>query len=199
MLLKYGNTNTYFVGGLLIDTDMAGTFPQFCKALKQSGLSLTDIKYVAATHYHPDHCGLISELMAHGVRLLLIDRQRDFVHFPDPIFNRQPHINYLPINENDADVITFAESRDFLKELGIDGVIVPTESHSEDGIAIITDGGDCYVGDLEPMQYIEAYGYDSPIKLDWDRIMSYNPTRAYFGHINPQNYGSKADVNISGK
>ena len=40
--LKYGNTNTYFVngvnGGLLIDTDYAGTMQAFYKALKKNGI-----------------------------------------------------------------------------------------------------------------------------------------------------------------
>lgn len=64
--LKYGNTSTYFVhgvnGGLLIDTDYAGTMQFFYKALKKNGLSITDITYILATHYHPDHIGLVSEL-----------------------------------------------------------------------------------------------------------------------------------------
>ena len=38
--LKYGNTNTYFIGGLLIDTDYAGTLPSFYKALKAAGISI---------------------------------------------------------------------------------------------------------------------------------------------------------------
>ncbi len=32
--LKYSNTNTYFVNGLLIDTDYAGTLPLFFKEIK---------------------------------------------------------------------------------------------------------------------------------------------------------------------
>ena len=77
--LKYGNTNTFFVegsnGGLLVDTDYAGTLPAFYKALKQNNIRIRDIEYVMATHYHPDHMGLISELMKQGVKLLLLDVQ----------------------------------------------------------------------------------------------------------------------------
>ena len=47
--LKYGNTNTYFVNGLLIDTDYAGTVRGFYRALKENGLRMEDIKYVLAT------------------------------------------------------------------------------------------------------------------------------------------------------
>ena len=61
--LRYGNTNTFYVpgakGGLLIDTDWAGTLPQFFKAIKSAGLGISDISCVLATHYHPDHVGII--------------------------------------------------------------------------------------------------------------------------------------------
>ena len=70
--LKYGNTNTYFIDGLLFGTDMPGTMPQFFKTIKQNEISLTDIHYVLASHYHPDHIGLISELMDMGVRLIIV-------------------------------------------------------------------------------------------------------------------------------
>ena len=69
--LKYGNTNTYFVNGLLIDTDYAGTLSAFYKEIKKNGISLTDIKNVLVTHYHPDHMGLIGELTELVVKLLL--------------------------------------------------------------------------------------------------------------------------------
>ena len=71
--LKYGNTNTFFIrgtsGNLLIDTDYAGTLPLFYKQLKKNRIKLSDITYVLATHYHPDHIGLISELMEFGINI----------------------------------------------------------------------------------------------------------------------------------
>ena len=90
--LTYGNTNTFFIpgskGGLLVDTDYAGTLQAMYKALKRSGIQVKDIAYVLATHYHPDHMGLISQLMEQGVKLLLMDVQKRFVHGSDPIFER---------------------------------------------------------------------------------------------------------------
>ena len=75
--LKYGNTNTFFIRGtkanILVDTDYAGTLPSFYKEIKKHGIGIGDITYVLATHYHPDHIGLVSELMKQGVKLLLID------------------------------------------------------------------------------------------------------------------------------
>ena len=75
--LRYRNTNTFFLHGndanLLIDTDYAGTLSVFYKEIRKNQIEIWDITYVLATHYHPDHIGIISELMEQGVKLLLID------------------------------------------------------------------------------------------------------------------------------
>ena len=99
--IRYGNTNTFLIkgtkGSILIDTDYAGTLPQFYKAIKELGIKVSDIDYVLATHYHPDHIGLISELMKQGVKLIIMESQANHVHYSDSIFAREPHLNYKPI------------------------------------------------------------------------------------------------------
>lgn len=188
--LRYGNTNTFFLrgskGGLLVDTDMAGTLPALYRALKASGLTVGDISYVLATHYHPDHMGLISELMELGVKLLLIDTQRSHVHDSDEIFRRDPRLEYVPIQENNAAMITCEESRAFLKDLGIDGEIISTPSHSPDGICLLLDDGGCIVGDLEPMEYLDAYEDNEQLTLDWLRILEHDPKTVHFAHWPPR-------------
>lgn len=182
--LKYGNTNTFFVDGLLIDTDYAGTLPGFFKEIKKNGLSVTDIKYVLATHYHPDHMGLIGELTELGVKLLLIEHQVKYVHFSDEIFRREPRLDYKPIDESKAVVISCEESRSFLCDMGIRGETVPTKSHSDDGIAVILDDGNCFAGDLEPMEFIGAYENNTALQRDWELILSYAPAVIHYGHAN---------------
>ena len=179
--LKYGNTNTFFISGLLVDTDYAGTQPAFYKALKQNEITVKDIRYVLATHYHPDHMGLIGELVRQGVKLLLMDVQKDSVHASDYIFERD-RLPFVPFNEAEATVISCGESRAFLARLGISGEIIPTPSHSADSISLVLDNGDCIVGDLEPYAYLEAYDDNAQLKDDWARIFSFHPKRVFFAH-----------------
>ncbi len=190
--LKYGNTNTYFIrgtsGGLLIDTDYAGTLSAFYKALKKNNISIADITYILATHYHPDHIGLVSELTKMGIKLLLLDIQGDCVHFADDIFKREKHLRYEPIDEKNAVIINFPQSRHFLANMGIAGEIIPTTSHSKDSISVILDNGECVVGDLEPMEYLDAYEENKALQSDWELVMRHKPKVVYYAHINEKRF-----------
>lgn len=189
--LKYGNTNTFLVQGesgyLLVDTDYAGTMPAFYGAIKEHNIKTSDISYVLATHYHPDHIGLVSELMKQGVKLLVIDTQCSQIHYSDEIFSRDKRLNYEPIAEENAIVISCQQSRGFLKDMGIAGEIISTMSHSEDSISLVLDNGICIVGDLEPVEYLGAYEENVELKIDWELVMSYNPKLIYYAHANEKN------------
>jgi len=186
--LKYGNTNTFFVrgtgGNLLVDTDYAGTLPAFYGAMKKHHIKMGDITYVLATHYHPDHIGLVSELMKEGVKLLLVDTQCSHIHFSDEIFSREKRLDYEPINMDEAIVVSSKDSRRFLKSIGIEGEIIPTTSHSEDSVSLILDSGVCIVGDLEPIEYLGAYEENIRLKNDWELVMGYRPKIIYYAHAN---------------
>ena len=186
--LRYGNTNTFYIpgksGGLLIDTDYAGTLQAFFRALKTNHLELNDISYVLPTHCHPDHIGLIGELQHLGVKPLLVDIQLATVHFPDEIFGRDKHLRYAPIDEKQATIISCDESREFLRSIGIEGEIISTPSHSEDSVSVILDCGDCFVGDLEPFEYLDGYENNPQLQKDWSLILSRNSKRILYAHAN---------------
>ena len=177
--IKYGNTNTFLIrgtkGSLLVDTDYAGTLPAFYKAIKELGIKVSDISYVLATHYHPDHIGLVSELSDQGVKLVVMESQTDFIHYSDPIFAREPHLNYRPIDERNALILKFDEAPSFLDSLGINGNIGRTLSHSEDSIYVSLSDGTIILGDLEPLEYLEAYKDNQLLKTDWDNILKQDP------------------------
>ena len=186
--IRYGNTNTVLLqgdrGSILIDTDYAGTMPAFYKAIKELGIKVSDITYVLATHYHPDHMGLISELMSQGVKLIIMESQTEYVHYSDEIFAREPKLGFKPIDESQAQVVLFEDSRKFLEELGIEGEIISTPSHSEDSISVLLDDGTCIVGDLEPLEYLEAYTDNKELKADWDALLNAAPKRIIYAHAN---------------
>lgn len=191
--LRYGNTNTFFIKGrqanLLVDTDYAGTLPAFYKEIKKNTITLRDITYVLATHYHPDHIGLVSELMKQGVKLLLMRSQVEYVHFADEIFRRDKRLAYEPIDETRARIIGFEESRAFLGDIGIGGEIIPTLSHSEDSVSVMLDDGNCIVGDLEPIEYVQAYEDNAALTNDWKRILSFSPKIVCYAHANEKIVG----------
>ncbi len=186
--LKYGNTNTFFIrgtsGNLLVDTDYAGTLTAFYRAIKEQTIKISDITYILATHYHPDHIGLIGELINQGVKLLVIDTQYSYIHFADNIFSRDKRLAYEPIHMDNAIIINTEESRAFLRNIGIDGEIVATTSHSADSISLILDSGECFVGDLEPIEYLAAYDQNDRLNYDWELIMHYAPKKIYYAHAN---------------
>ena len=185
--LKYGNTNTYFIrgakGSILLDTDYAGTLQMFYKEIKKNGISLKDITYILATHYHPDHMGLVGELVSMGVKFLVIDTQVPNLHFSDDIFSRDKTLRISPsVPEDKAEVIACKDSRAFLAALGIDGEIVSTPSHSGDSITFVLDSGDCFVGDLEPMEFMDGYEENKALQSDWEKVMSFSPRVIHYGH-----------------
>ena len=185
--LKYGNTNTYFIrgakGSILLDTDYAGTLQMFYKEIKKNGIALKDITYILATHYHPDHMGLVGELVSMGVKFLAMDTQVPNLHFSDEIFSRDKTLRFLPsVPEDQAEVIACKDSRAFLAALGINGEIISTPSHSEDSITLVLDNGDCFVGDLEPMEFMDGYEENKALQSDWEKVMSFSPRVIHYGH-----------------
>ena len=187
-MIKYGNTNTFLIKGtkanILIDTDYAGTLYAFYKAIKDNGIKTSDIDYLLATHYHPDHIGIAADLMEQGVKLIIMESQLPYVHYSDPIFAKEPYLNYKSIDESKGEILSFADASSFLFSIGIKGNIMPAPSHSEDSIIITLDDGTVIAGDLEPYEYLEAYEQNDKLKADWGKLLSLNPKRILYAHAN---------------
>ena len=71
-----------------------------------------------------------------------------------------------------------------MRSIGIDGEIIRTPSHSEDSVSVILDCGDCFVGDLEPYEYLNGYEENPQLQKDWNLIMSKSPRRILYAHAN---------------
>ena len=181
-LLKYGNTNCYYIAGrnssLLIDTDWAGTLQAFYKKIKE--LDIKSIDYLLITHYHPDHMGIAQDIIDMGTQLLLLDIQKEYIHSSDMIFQKDKNIQFKPINTEPV-IISCEQSRKFLKDLGIDGEIIYTPGHSDNSISIILDNGSAFVGDLYDLNSVSLFN-DEKINNSWNKILSYNISKIYYGH-----------------
>lgn len=181
-LLKYGNTNCYYIkgknGSILVDTDWAGTLQAFYKKIKE--LNIKNIDYLLITHYHPDHMGIAQDIIEMGTKLLLIDVQQDYIHSSDIIFQKDKNIQFKPINTEPV-IISCKQSRNFLKELGINGEIIHTPGHSDDSISLILDNASAFVGDLYDLKSAITFN-DDKINNSWNKILSYNISKIYYGH-----------------
>ena len=79
-----------------------------------------------ATHYHPDHVGIIGELQRLGVVLLVADVQHGFLHFPDEIFSRDKRLHYVPIVVTVVAAIIVAANKDMFFETRHVGKLLET-------------------------------------------------------------------------
>lgn len=197
-LLKYGNTNTYYISnghvGILVDTDWAWTLPAFYKTIKSKGIKIENIKYLIITHYHPDHMGLAGDLVELGIKLMVIDVQCDFIHSSDSIFQREEHCIYKSISDDKMSVISCKESRAFLEKLGINGEIIYTPGHSDDSISIILDEGIAIVGDLDPIDNVLAYNENSLLRNSWNKLLSHNLKVVFYGHANERDVSGLSSI-----
>src|SRR5512142_1401311 len=140
----YDSTNYYLLdpkgGKLLIDCGWPGTLPKLVAQLRRKGISISEIKYLLVTHFHPDHAGIAQELKNLGIRLVLLESQIDFTAPFADSFKRKD-LPYIEINQDDNFLLKFADSRKFLASLGIEGEIIPTPGHSDDSVTLILDEG----------------------------------------------------------
>ena len=187
--LKYGHTNCYVIcgsrGNLLFDTDWAGTYFRFCRALHHVGVPLRSISYLLISHYHPDHMGIAREISSAGVGLLVMDVQTEYLHASDSVFAKEKSSRFHPIIDSDTVTVSCERSRSLLSGIGIDGEVVHTPGHSGDSVSLVLDDGTAFVGDLCPLFTVPAYR-DKTLENSWNRVLSRGISRIFYGHSNPQ-------------
>jgi endoribonuclease LACTB2 len=115
----YGSTNYYVIGDgksrLLVDVGWPGTMGKLLAMLRRKGIALEEIRFLLATHYHPDHAGLAQELKHKGVRLMVLEGQREAIPALKKVM--KPEMHYQDIDLRDNTEVTLAESRAFLAKL----------------------------------------------------------------------------------
>lgn len=179
----YDSTNYYVIGSgknrLLVDAGWPGTMGKLLAMLKRKGIAVEEVRYLLATHYHPDHAGLIQEVKSKGVRLMVMEGQREFI----PALKQwmKPEMKYVDIDLRDNTDVTLAESRAFLGKLGIAGEIIATPGHSDDSVTLILDSGDAFTGDLQGVTRADEKDV-ATVTRSWEKIRAMGTTMIHPGH-----------------
>ncbi len=186
----YLSTNYWVISAgrsrLLVDLGYPGTMGTMRARLNQMDVPLEEIRYALATHYHIDHAGLAQELKLAGVPLLVLDNQVAAIPLMKQFTKPQDH--YVEILLDGNIVITAAESRKLLDEIGIPGEILYTPGHSDDSVSLLLDDGSVFTGDLTPLEH--AWGeVGEVVKASWQLLLEHGANRIYPAHggIRPLN------------
>jgi glyoxylase-like metal-dependent hydrolase (beta-lactamase superfamily II) len=93
----------------------------------------------------------------------------------------KPVNQYADIRLDDNLGLTFADSRQFLRGIGIEGEIIGTPGHSDDSITLVLDEGIAFTGDLLGPQHV-ADEARPQAELSWSKIRSHHVKTIYPGH-----------------
>ena len=177
----YRSTNYWVISAgaarVLVDIGWPGTLGTMKANLRRMGVPLREIRYALATHYHIDHAGLAEELKREGVPLLVMDLQ--LAAIPMMKTWTKPWDGYVEITMEGNVVISCAQSRQLLGEIGIAGEILPTPGHSDHCVSLLLDDGSVFTGDLPA----EIYAFDNPVALaTWQFLRARGATLVYPAH-----------------
>jgi glyoxylase-like metal-dependent hydrolase (beta-lactamase superfamily II) len=173
----------------MIDALWPDSLNSFYKTIGKHNIKIESIKYVIVTHFHPDHAGLVQTLKNKGITVLLHECQKDGIHWLNDFFIRHPEKEYEPIAIDGMNIISSEESKNILKEIGMEGEIIATNGHSEDSISIIIEEN-IFTGDLPDLEYIEGY-HSEKLTENWERILKYKIKKAFPAHTNAYDVKSK--------
>lgn len=159
-------------GYLLIDVYYPGYYGQFEKKLEKMGIAASEIKYLLLTHHHDDHAGFAAELVRNTGCQVIAHRnalsalgQGKYEGTAKPVNRRigivmafytlyyelfhRGECDFPPVRLADRDIIIEGDNEEFLKGIGIDGVILHTPGHTttRDSISVLLSDGSAFVGD----------------------------------------------------
>jgi ribonuclease/clavin/mitogillin len=151
--ISYKHTNIYLIkcntGFLSFDVGWPGTKHEYKGALKEVGLTLSDIKYFMVSHFHIDHAGLAGDFLNNKVEAIIFENQIEAILPMEELIHRKK-MNYIPIDRNIITPYSLTSSKKLLNNLGINGIVLLTQSHSFDSVSLVLSNGIACTGDLAP-------------------------------------------------
>ena len=125
--------------------------------------------------------GIAGQLAELGIKIVVVDIQKNFVHFSDEIFVKEKNKSFIPIDDAKVILISIDESRSFFEKLGIQGEIIETPGHSDDSVSIWLDDGMLLVGDLNPLYELPLHE-GTQIADTWKKLLKMRPNKICYGH-----------------
>jgi glyoxylase-like metal-dependent hydrolase (beta-lactamase superfamily II) len=185
-IFNVGNqsVNCYLIASsthrLLIDSGFPNSLHNLGREMRKTGFKISDIDFLIVTHFHIDHAGAVQELKDQGVKFILVDIQQAFIEPMEKMaFGKW---QYSPLKSDDNVVIAADDSREFLKSIGLNGLIVSTPGHSEDSITLVLDSGEAFTGDL----YAEYLLTENDVEQiqSWNKLKQLGIKEVFPGHGN---------------
>ncbi|TAL37833.1 MAG: MBL fold metallo-hydrolase [Spirochaetes bacterium] len=168
-----GVTNSYLLpctgGYLLIDTGYDKDYDAFILESGTKGVGIADIRFLLLTHHHDDHSGFAARLLREsGATLIVHEKAFPFLSEGKPemrmkplnrctlaaftvfaaLFKNDKTHGFPPVEANTRMRIIRGDDAEFLKGIGVEGMILSTPGHTDDSISVLLANGNAFVGDL---------------------------------------------------
>jgi len=198
-------TNCYLLQGqdgtVLIDPGPPGGAPAVVDGAREAGIRPDDIRLILVSHGHLDHYGAAAEVKAwcdapvaaHPDAPAFSQDRRNALPPAQTVRGSivrwlylllSPLVHFAPL-EADVGLDDGAD----LSPYGVDAHLVAIPGHSPESLAIVTAGGNAFVGDL----FVNYTVPSQPIYLSdrqawqrsYERIRALTPRTVYVGHGEP--------------
>jgi len=183
--LRYHSTNCFFVESTLdkqllaIDAGWACTLNEYQREMKKIGLRYQDIAWAIVTHFHMDHAGLITDMVADGITCIVFENQMQAIDAMEKtIWKNLP--DYKAIDKTRLSQLRIADSREFFHQIGVHGEILCTDGHSPDSISFLSDEQQVVIGDLYPLEFVMPD--DEKSNASWELILEKGGKMIYPSH-----------------
>jgi endoribonuclease LACTB2 len=172
-------------GLLLVDAGWPRSLPDLKAGLEAAGRRLSAIRFVMATHAHPDHAGLMQILKDHcGVRRIVHRVQRGSLAELNRYFERKPDRHFRPFVIDGADLVVDSPNGEALGALGIAGEILETPGHSDDSVSLVLANGDAFTGDLTRPD-LATEDQATAVAASWRALLAHGAVTFYPAHGGP--------------
>jgi len=198
-------TNCYLLQGrggvIVIDPGPPGGASTILAETEKAGIQATEVRMILISHGHLDHYGAAKEVKAWcGAPIAAYHSEPDFSQdrrnaLPPAQTLRGSMVRWLymilapltHLQPLEADVLI--DDKESLAPFGIDARVLLVPGHSPGSLAIVTNEGDAFVGDL----FVNYTVPSQPLYLSdreawqksYQRILALGPRTVYVGHGEP--------------